>query len=78
MHTQTKQFISLGDISSFRFLCKTCGVELSLPLREDFTRARATHKCPSCSDYWLLLNETASGSAVPALEKFVQSIKALS
>jgi hypothetical protein len=79
MLTQTRKFISLSDIFSFRFLCKTCGVEMSLPLREeDFNKARATHKCPNCRDYWLLLNETASGNAVPALEKFVQSIRALS
>ena len=50
---------------------------MSLPLREDSSR-RATQKCPNCGDHWLVLNETAAGSAVPVLEKLVQSIKALS
>lgn len=76
MTNQNRTYITFNEIAALKLHCKTCGLELSIPLRED-TR-RATHKCPNCGDYWLVLNETTNGSAVPVLEKLVASIKVLS
>lgn len=75
MNTKSKTLIGFGEIAAFHFRCKTCGVELSIPLREDFTRTRTAHKCPGCGDSWLAVND---GSAAPALANFVQSIKTIS
>lgn len=76
MNSQTKTLIGFGEIAAFHFLCKTCGIELTVPLRDDFSRSRTVHKCPGCGDSWLVVNETPGGSA--ALEKFVQAVTALS
>lgn len=76
MTNQTKTFIRLGEIAGFHFCCKTCGVELTVPLRDDFSRSRTARQCPCCGDSWLAMNEATGGSA--ALEKLVQAARAIS
>jgi Zn finger protein HypA/HybF involved in hydrogenase expression len=75
MNTKSKTLIGFDEITAFHFRCKTCSLEMTIPVREDFTRTRTAHKCPSCGDSWLVVND---GSAAPALANFVQAINAIS
>lgn len=80
MHTQTKQFISLSDIASFRFRCKNkgCGTELSLPLQDDYSRTHPADRCPNCGSGWLKPSEVANFTAAPLLEQIVAAIRSVS
>ncbi len=80
MHTQTKQYIALNDIASFRFRCKTkgCGTELSLPLQENYTLTHPAAKCPNCNAGWLRLSDVTGVTAAPQLEQLVAAIRAIS
>jgi Zn finger protein HypA/HybF involved in hydrogenase expression len=75
MTNQTKTFINFDEITAFRFRCKTCALELTVPFGADFTRTRTAHNCPGCGDSWLHVND---GSAVPALADLVESIRTIS
>lgn len=75
MTNQTKTLINLGEIAGFHFHCKTCSIEMTVPLREDFSRSRTAHKCPGCGDSWLVVNEAPGGSV--ELEKLVQAVRAI-
>jgi hypothetical protein len=79
MHTQTRQYLALGDISSFRFSCKTkgCGTELSLPLQENYTSTRPADRCPNCGCGWLKLSDVTDVSAAPLLEQLVAAIRSI-
>jgi hypothetical protein len=80
MNTQSKQFISLSDITGFRFRCKgkRCGAELSLPLQENYSLTHPVDSCPNCGNPWLKLSDGPNGSVVPLLEQIVTSIRSLS
>lgn len=76
MTSQTKTFIELGDMISFRFRCKSekCGAELHIPLQSDFTMMRPANECPNCHRGWALLNEGV-GKLAPTLDTFVESVR---
>jgi hypothetical protein len=80
MNTQSKQFISLSDITGFRFRCKgkRCGAELSLPLQENYSLTHPVDCCPNCGSPWLKLSDAQNGTVVPLLEQIVSSIRSLS
>ena len=80
MDTQTKQFISLGDIVSFKFRCKNkkCGTELSLPLQENYTLTKPADWCPNCGAGWLRISDTTNISAAPFLEQLVSALRSIS
>jgi hypothetical protein len=80
MNIQTKQFISLSDISSFRFRCKTkgCGTELSLPLQENYSLTHPADKCPNCGNGWLRPSDVNPATAAPYLEQLVTAIRSVS
>ena len=53
MTIQTKNYIDLADITTFRFDCKNCGATLSFPVSD--TRAKlALDQCPNCRATWAL------------------------
>ena len=80
MTNQTKTFIALGDIASFRFTCtnRGCGTELTVPLQEDYSRTHAADKCPNCHEGWLKPSDVNSATAAPLLEQIVAAIRSIS
>jgi hypothetical protein len=79
MHTQTKNFIALGDIASFRFRCKSkgCCTELSLPLQENYSLTKPADWCPNCGAGWLKISDVTDVSAAPLLEQLVAAIRSI-
>ena|ERR1700760_3312264 len=80
MHTQTRQFISLGDFVSVRFRCKGkgCRTELTLPLQDDYTRTHPADFCPNCGSGWLRLSDVNPATAAPVLEQLVDALRSIS
>ena len=67
MTHQHKRLIELSDIKSFNFVCKQCGVSLSVPVAGEMKRGKL-YTCPHCDSPWLDRNDTAI-SAIADLKK---------
>jgi hypothetical protein len=80
MHTQTRQYIAINDILSFKFRCKNkkCGTELSLPLQENYSLTKPADWCPNCGAGWLKISDVTNVSAAPFLERLVSAIRSIS
>lgn len=71
MTIQTKQYIDLTDIVTFRFDCKQCGAILSLPISDQRSKL-AVDCCPNCKAEWTLRQ---GGSHLETLLEFRQALR---
>ena len=73
MTAQTKHYISLSDVTHFRFDCKKCGATLSLPISD--TRELALKTCPSCKIVWTAREGRALDKVIQAFRESLQDVQ---
>jgi Zn-finger nucleic acid-binding protein len=72
MTYQQKKSLEISDIKAFCFICKECGVSLSIPTTASLKSGRL-EACPTCDEPWL----NSSTGNIKALMAFKDALATL-